>query len=580
MNKFNYAITGVSGFVGSNLVARLLVEENTKTIYILTENSEKLKSQYSDFNNVVILNRDIENLAKHILKIDIFFMLGWGGSRGELRESYDVQKSSFDYNCRLLAVSKKWGVNKVIFSGSQAEYGLTSKITSEKFDEKPITNYGKSKLRFKNYATSFCKDNGIKYAHLRFYSLYGHDFIPFSGRVYDHEEILNLVDASLDFWVTSGPYSKQFESDFADFMQQKYCLLVNSGSSANLVAFSSLTSPMLGERRILPGSEVITVAAGFPTTVAPIIQNNCVPVFVDVDIETLNINVDLIEAAITEKTRAIMIAHTLGNPFDVKRIRELADKYKLWIVEDCCDAVGSTVDGKMVGTFGDIATVSFYPAHHMTMGEGGAVLTNNSRLFVAARSIRDWGRDCYCEPGMSNTCGRRFNQQHGDLPFGYDHKYVYSHIGYNLKVTDLQAAIGVAQLKKLNSFIEKRIDNYEFLHQGLKKYNNLIIFPKVAEGVKVSWFGFPITLNTTLFNRNELVKHLEENGIMTRLLFAGNLTKQPAFKDVNFRMSGELINTDKVMQDTLFVGVYPGINETMRKKMLDVLVTFLNKYNS
>ena len=409
------------------------------------------------------------------------------------------------------------------------------------------------------------KDNGVNH-------------IPFSGRVFDHEEIVNLVDASLDFWITSGPYSKQFESEFAEFMQQKYCLLVNSGSSANLVAFSSLTSPLLGEKRILPHSEVITVAAGFPTTVAPIIQNNCIPVFVDVDIETLNIDTSLIEGAITEKTRAIMIAHTLGNPFDVKKIREIADKYNLWIVEDCCDAVGSTVDGKMVGTFGDVATVSFYPAHHMTMGEGGAVLTNNSRIFVAARSIRDWGRDCYCEPGESNTCGRRFSQQHGDLPYGYDHKYVYSHIGYNLKVTDLQAAIGVAQLKKLNSFISTRIDNYNFLINGLSKYKNILLFPKVLNDVKVSWFGFPITLNTDKFTRNELVAHLEGNGVMTRLLFAGNLTKQPAFKEVNYRVHGELVNTDKVMANTLFVGVYPGINSQMRKRMLDILTVFLERY--
>ena len=404
------------------------------------------------------------------------------------------------------------------------------------------------------------------------------NFIPFSGRVYDSEEITNLIDASLDFWITSGPYSKQFEAEFAEFMQQKYCLLVNSGSSANLVAFSSLTSPLLGEKRILPGSEVITVAAGFPTTVAPIIQNNCVPVFVDVDIETLNIDTSLIEEAITEKTRAIMIAHTLGNPFDVRKIREIADKYNLWIVEDCCDAVGSTVDGKMVGTFGDVATVSFYPAHHMTMGEGGAVLTNNSRIFVAARSIRDWGRDCYCEPGESNTCGRRFSQQHGDLPYGYDHKYVYSHIGYNLKVTDLQAAIGVAQLKKLNSFISARIDNYNFLINGLSKYKNILLFPKVLNEAKVSWFGFPITLNTDKFTRNELVAHLEGNGVMTRLLFAGNLTKQPAFKEVNYRVHGELVNTDKVMANTLFVGVYPGINSQMREKMLMILKVFLDNF--
>jgi CDP-4-dehydro-6-deoxyglucose reductase, E1 len=400
------------------------------------------------------------------------------------------------------------------------------------------------------------------------------DLIPFSGRVFDRQEIMNLVDSSIDFWITSGPYSKQFESEFADYMSQKYCLLVNSGSSANLVAFSSLTSPLLGEKRIRPGDEVITVAAGFPTTVAPIIQNQCIPVFVDVDINTLNIDVSQLELAMSEKTKAIMIAHTLGNPFDVRRIREFADKHNLWIVEDCCDAVGSTVDGKMVGTFGDIATVSFYPAHHMTMGEGGAVLTNNSRLFVAARSIRDWGRDCYCEPGHSNTCGRRFDQQHGDLPYGYDHKYVYSHIGYNLKVTDMQAAIGLAQLKKLDGFIAKRRENYNKLLKGLMKFKEYFLFPTILDGAYPSWFGFSITLNTTKFDRNTLVRFLEQNNIMTRLLFAGNLTKQPAFKDVEYRKIGNLSSTDIVMNSTFFIGVYPGINDEMINYILEIFNNF------
>jgi len=399
--------------------------------------------------------------------------------------------------------------------------------------------------------------------------------IPFSGRIYDYEEVSNLIDASLDFWITSGPYSKEFEVKFADYMSQKYCLLVNSGSSANLVAFSSLTSPLLGERRVRAGDEVITVAAGFPTTVAPIIQNQCVPVFVDVDIETLNIDVAKLEQALSPRTKAIMIAHTLGNPFDVKTITAFAKKHNLWIVEDCCDAVGSTVDGEMVGTFGDIATVSFYPAHHMTMGEGGAVLTSNSRLFVAARSIRDWGRDCYCEPGQSNTCGRRFSQQHGDLPYGYDHKYVYSHIGYNLKVTDMQAAIGLAQLKKLDSFIERRRSNYSMLYDGLKKYQDYFIFPIVAKGVNPSWFGFPMTLKTDLFTRNEIINYLEENNIMTRLLFAGNLTKQPAFSEAKYRVVGDLNDTDKVMENTFFIGVYPGINDEMIQYMLDVISRFI-----
>jgi CDP-6-deoxy-D-xylo-4-hexulose-3-dehydrase len=358
-------------------------------------------------------------------------------------------------------------------------------------------------------------------------------------------------------------------------MSQKYCLLVNSGSSANLVAFSALTSPLLGENRIRPGDEVITVAAGFPTTVAPIIQNQCIPVFVDVDIHTLNIDVTQLDLALSEKTKAIMIAHTLGNPFDVKTIREFANKHNLWIVEDCCDAVGSTIDGQMVGTFGDIATVSFYPAHHMTMGEGGAVLTNNSRLFVAARSIRDWGRDCYCEPGKSNTCGRRFDQQHGELPYGYDHKYVYSHIGYNLKVTDMQAAIGLVQLKKLDGFITKRKENYNKLLKGLSKYNKYFLFPSILDGANPSWFGFSITLNTSEFERNTLVSFLEENNIMTRLLFAGNLTKQPAFKNANYRTVGLLPSTDTVMHSTFFIGVYPGINDEMISYILDKFDEFV-----
>jgi CDP-4-dehydro-6-deoxyglucose reductase, E1 len=403
--------------------------------------------------------------------------------------------------------------------------------------------------------------------------------IPYSGRVFDSKEITNVIEAAMDSWITSGPYSKKFESEFANYMQQKYCLLVNSGSSANLVAFTSLTSPLLGEKRILPGSEVITVAAGFPTTVAPIIQNQCIPVFVDIDINTLNIDANLIESAITDKTRAIMIAHTLGNPFDVNAIKSIAEKYDLWLVEDCCDAVGTKVEGKMVGTFGDVASVSFYPAHHMTMGEGGAVLTNNSRLFVAARSIRDWGRDCYCEPGVSNTCGKRFNQKHGELPFGYDHKYVYSHIGYNLKVTDLQAAIGLAQLEKLDSFIIKRRENYSYLLSRLLKFKEYFLFPEVMKDAEVSWFGFPITIITDKFNRNDLVSFLEKNGIMTRLFFAGNLTKQPAFIDQKFYVSGELKNTDFVMENTLFVGVYPGITFEMREQMVRIFESFLESYS-
>ncbi len=388
--------------------------------------------------------------------------------------------------------------------------------------------------------------------------------ITFAGRVFDHEEMVSLVDSSLDFWLTAGRYAQQFEKDFAKFMNQKYAILVNSGSSANLVAFSTLTSPLLKERRLKPGDEVITVAAGFPTTVTPIIQNGLIPVFVDVEIETCNIMISELEKALSDKTKAIMIAHTLGNAFDLGKIVQFAKQHKLFIVEDCCDAVGTTYDGKMVGTFGDIATVSFYPAHHMTMGEGGAVLTNNPLLNRIATSFRDWGRDCYCEPGADNTCGRRFSQQFGELPYGYDHKYVYGHLGYNLKVTDMQAAIGVAQLKKLPSFIEKRRENFEKIKDLLKPFEEFLYLPVATANTNPSWFGFPITIKVNeRFTKNQLTAHLEAAKILTRQLFAGNMIRQPAFKDVKYRIAGELKNTDYIMANTLFIGVYPGINDEM-----------------
>ena len=388
--------------------------------------------------------------------------------------------------------------------------------------------------------------------------------ITFAGRVFDHEEMVTLVDSSLDFWLTAGRYAQQFEKEFAKFMTQKYAILVNSGSSANLVAFSTLTSPLLKERRLKPGDEVITVAAGFPTTVTPIIQNGLIPVFVDVEIETCNIKISELEKALSEKTKAIMIAHTLGNAFDLDKIVQFAKQHKLFVVEDCCDAVGTTYDGRMVGTFGDIATVSFYPAHHMTMGEGGAVLTNNPLLNRIATSFRDWGRDCYCEPGADNTCGRRFSQQFGELPYGYDHKYVYGHLGYNLKVTDMQAAIGVAQLKKLPYFIEKRRSNFEKIKTLLKPFEEFLYLPVATANTNPSWFGFPITIKVNdRFTKNQLTAHLEAAKILTRQLFAGNMIRQPAFKDVKYRIVGELKNTDYIMANTLFIGVYPGINEEM-----------------
>jgi CDP-4-dehydro-6-deoxyglucose reductase, E1 len=393
--------------------------------------------------------------------------------------------------------------------------------------------------------------------------------VPFSGRVYDESELMRLVESSLEFWLTAGENADKFERDFALRNDLKYSLLVNSGSSANLVAFSTLTSEKLGDKRINPGDEVITVAAGFPTTVAPIVQNGCVPVFLDVEMGTYNIDTNLLEQALSHKTKAIMIAHTLGNPFDAEIIMEFANKHSLWVVEDCCDALGSTINGKRVGTFGHIATCSFYPAHHMTMGEGGAVMTNISKLFVIARSFRDWGRDCYCDPGKDNTCGRRFSGEHGDLPFGYDHKYVYSHIGYNLKVTDMQAAIGLAQLDKLDGFIQKRKENFGILFDYFRKYKDVFVLPVVKDGYDPSWFGFPLTiLEHQTFSRNEITQFLESNRISTRLLFAGNLTKQPAFKNVNYRVVGELKNTDIVMKNTFFVGVYPGIDSNRMKYML------------
>lgn len=406
----------------------------------------------------------------------------------------------------------------------------------------------------------------------------GKTIIPFAGRVFDDSEIVNLVDAALDTWLTTGRYAEEFEYQFAEFFGLSSCSLVNSGSSANLIALTSLTSPKLGERRLNPGDEVITVAAGFPTTVNPIVQNNLIPVFVDVQLGTYNISTKNLEEAITERSKAIMLAHTLGNPFDLGKIMQLVKKYDLFLIEDCCDALGSTYDGKMVGTFGDFATSSFYPAHHITMGEGGAVLTNSTEYERLVRSFRDWGRDCYCDPGASNTCGRRFEQQHGDLPYGYDHKYVYSHIGYNLKLTDLQAAVGVAQLKKLPMFIEKRKHNFQRLKEGLKKYSELLILPEATPSSDPSWFAFPITVKEEApFTRNDIVGYLESNKIMTRMLFGGNLTRQPAYKDVKYRIFGELTNTDIVLNRNFFIGVYPGITDEMIDYILDVFDNFIRE---
>ena len=401
----------------------------------------------------------------------------------------------------------------------------------------------------------------------------GVNYIPPSGKVLDAEDLTNLLESSLDLRLTAGRFAVEFEKRFAEFMNQKFCLLVNSGSSANLVAFAALTSPLLKDRQIKAGDEVITVAAGFPTTVNPIVQHGAIPVFVDVTLPDYGIDVSLLEKALSPKTKAVMVAHTLGNPFDVKTVKEFCTKHNLWLVEDCCDAVGAKFEDKLVGTYGDIATVSFYPAHHMTMGEGGAVLTSNPRLKKIAESFRDWGRDCWCPPGKDDTCGKRFDQQFADLPEGYDHKYVYSHVGYNLKVSDMQAAIGCSQLNKLPGFIEKRNKNTKTLIRLIKEkipnYNDYLMLPTEIEGAQASWFGFAITLKQG--KRKDLVTFLEKNKIGTRLLFAGNLIRQPLYKGTNYRVVGELKNTDTIMNNTFWVGIYPALDESHMNYIADKL---------
>ena len=405
----------------------------------------------------------------------------------------------------------------------------------------------------------------------------GESPVPVAGRVFDASELQRLVEASLDFWLTTGRFAAQFEREFARFMGVRHAILVNSGSSANLLALSCLTSPKLGDRALHPGDEVITVAAGFPTTVNPILQNRLTPVFVDVAIPTYNIDASQLEAALSERTRAVMIAHTLGNPFDLDAVGDFVRRHNLWLIEDCCDAVGATYRGQKVGTFGDLATVSFYPAHHITMGEGGCVLTNRNRLKTLVESFRDWGRDCWCEPGKDNTCGKRFDWRLGELPHGYDHKYIYSHIGYNLKATDMQAAVGVAQLAKLPSFIAARRRNFDLLRQGLSDLQEHLILPEATPFSEPSWFGFPITVaEGAPFTRNELVRFLEQRKIATRLLFGGNLVRQPAYRNQPYRIVGALTNTDRIMNNTFWVGVYPGLNETMLSFIVDSIHLFVN----
>ena len=405
----------------------------------------------------------------------------------------------------------------------------------------------------------------------------GQDYIPVTGKVLDEDDILMGVDSILDAWLTAGRYSEEFERRLARYMGSRFSFLVNSGSSANLLAFYALTSPKLGERAIKPGDEIITVAAGFPTTINPMLQYGCIPVFLDIDIPTYNIKADQIESAITPKTKAIMLAHTLGNPFNLDIVMAVAKKYNLWVIEDDCDSLGATYNDKKTGTFGDLATLSFYPAHHITMGEGGAVLVNNAQLKKITESFRDWGRDCWCPPGKDNTCGERYCQKLGDLPEGYDHKYTYSHIGFNLKATDMQAAVGLSQLNKADLFIEKRRLNHELLYKKLKPLEKYFILPEQSINSNPSWFGFMLTIRDGVnINRNKLVEYLENNKIGTRLLFGGNLTKQPAYKNSNYRVLNTLENTDKIMNDGFWLGVWPGLNEEHYDYILNVLNSYLN----
>lgn len=434
-----------------------------------------------------------------------------------------------------------------------------------------------SEIEAREYILQQVKDYCNKYHTKKEYHV--GDRIPYASRVYDSNEMCNLVDSALEFWLTSGRYTEQFETEFAKYLGVRYCSLVNSGSSANLIAFMALTSPLLKERQVKRGDEIITVAAGFPTTVAPMIQYGAVPVFVDVTIPQYNIDVTMLEEALSERTKAVMIAHTLGNPFDLKEVSSFCRKHNLWLIEDNCDALGSeyTIDGKtrLTGTIGDIGTSSFYPPHHMTMGEGGAVYTNNPLLHRIIRSFRDWGRDCVCPSGYDNLCGHRFDKQYGELPLGYDHKYVYSHFGYNLKATDMQAAIGCAQLEKFPRFVDKRRKNFEKMYQGLQDIQDKLILPVAQKDSNPSWFGFMMTCKEGT-EREKVVPYIEEHGVQTRMLFAGNLIKHPCFDEMRrkkegYRIVGTLENTDHIMKDTFWVGVYPGMTDEVIEYMIKVI---------
>jgi CDP-6-deoxy-D-xylo-4-hexulose-3-dehydrase len=421
-------------------------------------------------------------------------------------------------------------------------------------------------------------------AHQQEQFIPGKSKINYAGRVYDEKELINLVDSALEFWLTAGRYAKEFEKNFSEFLGVKHCILTNSGSSANLLAITALTSSKLGDRRLRPGDEVITTAACFPTTVAPIIQNSLVPVFVDVSIPTYNIDCSFLENALSEKTRAVFMAHTLGNPFDIDSVKNFCNKNGLWLIEDNCDSLGSEYKGKCTGTFGDIATYSFYPPHHMTMGEGGALTTDNTLLKDIICSFRDWGRDCWCDSGQDNACSKRFSWQLGKLPKGYDHKYTYSHFGYNLKVTDMQAAVGCAQLEKLSDFIEKRRRNFKELYNRLKKYEDYLILPEATYDSDPSWFGFLITiLEGSGFSKNDIVDYLESKGIQTRMLFAGNIIKHPCFDEIRgdfgkYRVIGSLENTDNIMKNSFWIGVYPGMDSKKLNYIINMFDDFFNYY--
>jgi len=403
----------------------------------------------------------------------------------------------------------------------------------------------------------------------------GESFIPYSGKVFDEKELQFLISSGLDFWLTTGRFNDKFQEKLAGYLNRNFLITTNSGSSANLLAVSSLTSDLFGERALKPKDEVITVAASFPTTVNPILQNNLVPVFLDIEIPTYNIDVKLIESAITEKTKAIMIAHMLGNPFDLEKIKKIADDNQLWLIEDCCDALGATFKNQLVGTFGDISTFSFYPAHQITMGEGGAISTNNPKIKRSVESFRDWGRDCFCAPGVNNTCGKRFEWKLGDLPEGFDHKYIYSHLGYNLKLTDMQTAVGLAQLEKLETFVKARRENFLYLYGELSKFKEFLILPEATVDSNPSWFGFPITIKPeSSFSREDLVFFLSQKNIDTRTIFSGNITRQPYFKDRKYRIFNELPNTDLMMNNTFMIGVFPGLSRIMLEYVVSQFTVF------